>query len=129
MSGLARGLRLALAVAAALLVPCGAALAQNRGVAPDPVGPRPSPFTLPPDLEAPTVDNPLPNSRQPNRQAPGREAGNGKGVGLGVGGAAGYRPGPGRTLNGGVASGLDQPRGPGYLSARPPKASVGQVRE
>lgn len=129
MGGLAGFLRLAVASGVVGLGSAGVALAQNRGVAPDPVGPRPDPFALPTDLEAPSADNPLPNSRPPSLQAPGREAGNGKGVGLGVGGAAGYRPGPGRTLNGGVASGLEQPRGPGFLSARPLKSSVGQVRE
>jgi len=122
---------LRLVVAIGLVGPgsAGVALAQNRGVAPDPVGPSPYLFSLPPDLEAPSAANPLPNSRQPNLQAPGREAGNSKGVALGVGGAAGYRPGQGRTLNGGVTSGLEQPRGPGFLSARPPKSSVGRVRE
>ncbi len=119
---------MALAMAVALCVPGGAAFAQNRGVAPDPVGPKPYLFTMPPDLEAPSAANPLPNSRQPNRQIPGREAGNGKGVGLAVGGAAGYHPGPGRTLNGGVASRIDQSRGPGYLPTRPLKNAVGQVR-
>jgi hypothetical protein len=102
------------------------ALAQLRDVAPDPIGPRPYLFTLPPDLLPPTPREPLPNSRR-NLPAPGTEAGPGKGLSLGAGGATNYKASPGRTINGGVATGVTLERGPGFLSTRRRNSAVGTV--
>jgi hypothetical protein len=118
-------LSLALTLPALLALP---AHAQLREVAPDPVGPKPYLFTLPPDLLEPTPEEPLPNSRR-TLQSPGPEAGPGKGLSLGAGGAANYKPSPGRTINGGVATGVKLERGPGFLSTRRQNPAVGTVEE
>ena len=127
--GEAMSLRTAIVVFS-IVIAASPAVAQLREVTPDPVGPRPFLFTLPPDLRQPTPEEPLPNSRRQGLQAPGVQAGQGKEVGLDVGGVPAYRPGEGRTLNGGVATGgSPQQRGAGFLSRRNPKPSVGEIEQ